>query len=109
MRKTVALLIPLAISFVGLALAQAQSGQKAKASIAVKSKTAAQAGTTSATAKPVNKEIDPDAAYKSNCTRCHVAPRKFSERETATIVRHMRVRANLTEEEEAAIIRYLTR
>jgi len=52
--------------------------------------------------------IDPDDAYKSNCTRCHLAPRKFSEGKMATIMRHMRVRANLTEEEAKAILGYLT-
>lgn len=49
-----------------------------------------------------------DDAYKSNCTRCHVAPRRFSERKMATIMRHMRVRANLTEEEAKGILRFLT-
>ncbi len=50
----------------------------------------------------------PDDAYKSNCTRCHLAPRRFPERKMATIMRHMRVRANLTEEEAKGILRFLT-
>ena len=49
-----------------------------------------------------------DDAYKSNCTRCHLAPRRFPERKMATIMRHMRVRANLTEEEAKGILRFLT-
>lgn len=49
-----------------------------------------------------------DDVYKSNCTRCHLAPRRFSERKMATIMRHMRVRANLTEEEAKGILRFLT-
>ncbi len=49
-----------------------------------------------------------DDAYKSNCTRCHVAPRRFSAGKMATIMRHMRVRANLTEEEAKGILRFLT-
>ena len=52
--------------------------------------------------------FDPNDAYKSNCTRCHHAPRRFSERKMATIMRHMRVRANLTEEETKGILRFLT-
>ncbi len=52
--------------------------------------------------------FDPNDAYKSNCTRCHLAPRRFSERKMATIMRHMRVRANLTEEEAKGILRFLT-
>jgi hypothetical protein len=52
--------------------------------------------------------FDPDQAYKSNCTRCHLAPGRFSEGKMATIMRHMRVRANLTEEEAKGILRFLT-
>jgi cytochrome c5 len=59
--------------------------------------------------KPVVKEVDGDQAYKANCSRCHAAPRKFSERKMATIMMHMRVRANMTEEETQAILRYLTK
>ncbi len=53
--------------------------------------------------------IDAHGAYKANCARCHLSTAKFSERKMATIMRHMRVRANLTEEEAEAIFRYLTR
>ncbi len=52
--------------------------------------------------------FDPNDAYRSNCTRCHLAPRRFPERKMATIMRHMRVRANLTEEEAKGILRFLT-
>ncbi len=52
--------------------------------------------------------FDPNDAYKSNCTRCHLAPRRFPKRKMATIMRHMRVRANLTEEEAKGILRFLT-
>jgi hypothetical protein len=53
------------------------------------------------------KAIDPDDAYKNNCMRCHSAVRQYSPRMTATIVKHMRVRANLTAEETRAILQYL--
>lgn len=53
--------------------------------------------------------VDPDQAYKANCSRCHLAPRKFPEGKIATIMRRMRVRANLTEQEAEAILRYLTK
>ncbi len=52
--------------------------------------------------------FDANDAYRSNCTRCHLAPRRFPERKMATIMRHMRVRANLTEEEAKGILRFLT-
>ena len=54
------------------------------------------------------KAIDPDEAYKNNCMRCHSAVRQYSPRMTATIVTHMRIRANLTAEETQAILQYLT-
>jgi hypothetical protein len=59
-------------------------------------------------AKPAARTINPDEAYKANCSRCHGAPRKFSDRAMATIMRHMQVRANLTAEETKAILQYLT-
>jgi hypothetical protein len=54
------------------------------------------------------KAIDPDEAYKNNCMRCHSAVRQYPPRMTATIVIHMRVRANLAAEETQAILQYLT-
>ena len=51
--------------------------------------------------------VDPDGAYKNNCMRCHTAVQDYSPSKTATIVMQMRVRANLTEEETRAILRYL--
>jgi hypothetical protein len=52
-------------------------------------------------------QLDPDEAYKNNCMRCHAAVQEYSPAKTATIVMHMRVRGNLTEEETQAILRYL--
>jgi cytochrome c5 len=49
-----------------------------------------------------------DDAYKQNCTRCHSEVPPMSTRRTKTIVRHMRVRANITAEEAEAILQYLT-
>lgn len=53
--------------------------------------------------------VDPDKTYKAHCSSCHVEPRRYSDRANVTILRHMRVRANLTAEEEKAVLRYLTR
>ena len=52
--------------------------------------------------------IDPDDAYKNNCLRCHTSTQQYSLRKTKTVVMHMRVRANLTQEEAEAILHYLT-
>ena len=46
--------------------------------------------------------------YRANCGRCHMAPHKFPPRMMATIVRHMRVRATITEEDMQFILRYMT-
>ena len=51
--------------------------------------------------------VSADDAYKQNCTRCHSEVPPVSTRRTKTIVRHMRVRANITAEEAQAILQYL--
>ncbi len=53
--------------------------------------------------------LDGDQAYRANCTRCHLAPPKLAERKMATVVMHMRVRANLAEREARAILAFLTK
>ena len=77
--------------------------------VAPKDKPAAKAAAVRKAQEEPRRGADGDAAYKANCARCHAAPQKFSERQTATIMQHMRVRANLTEEETTAILNYLTR
>jgi cytochrome c5 len=46
--------------------------------------------------------------FRSNCARCHAAPPKFSPRMMGTIVRHMRVRATITEQEMRQILHYMS-
>ncbi|MGC1907127.1 MAG: cytochrome c [Candidatus Acidiferrum sp.] len=45
--------------------------------------------------------------FKLQCGRCHVAPESLSPREVRAVVRQMRVRANLTAEDERLILKYL--
>lgn len=45
--------------------------------------------------------------FQQNCSRCHAAPEGFSPRITGTIVRHMRVRANLSEHDERELLHFL--
>jgi cytochrome c2 len=45
--------------------------------------------------------------FKQNCSRCHEAPQGFSPRISGTIVRHMRVRASLSEKDAREILRFL--
>jgi cytochrome c5 len=46
--------------------------------------------------------------FKQNCNRCHNAPEDLSPRVTGTVLLHMRVRASLSEDDEKAILRYMT-
>ena len=48
-----------------------------------------------------------ERVFTQNCSRCHNAPEGFSPRISGTIARHMRVRANLSREDEQALRRFL--
>ncbi|HZR33397.1 MAG TPA: hypothetical protein VFA76_16240 [Terriglobales bacterium] len=52
--------------------------------------------------------IQGEQRFGTNCGRCHMPPHKFPPRMMATIVRHMRVRATLTEDDMHLILRYMT-
>jgi cytochrome c5 len=49
---------------------------------------------------------DGERVFAEHCSRCHNAPESFSPRIAGTITRHMRVRANLTPEEERAVLHF---
>jgi hypothetical protein len=50
---------------------------------------------------------DGQLVFQRNCARCHATPEGFSSRISGTIVRHMRIRANLSERDERALLRFL--
>ena len=54
------------------------------------------------------KRIEGEQRFRANCGRCHAAPHKFPPRMMATIVRHMRVRATITDEDMRLILSYMT-
>lgn len=54
------------------------------------------------------RRIEGEKRFRTNCGRCHMAPHKFPPRTMATIVRHMRVRATLTDEDMRLILHYMT-
>jgi mono/diheme cytochrome c family protein len=56
---------------------------------------------------PVAKPDRGQQVFAENCSRCHNAPEGFSSRMSGTIARHMRVRANLGEEDYQALRRFL--
>ncbi len=64
---------------------------------------------------PMARAVDADAMrvqgeqrFRANCGRCHAAPQKFPPRVMATVVRHMRVRAQLTDEDMRLVLFYMT-
>ena len=68
-----------------------------------------------ATGAAVVHNTDPDSMrvageqrFRANCGRCHNAPQKFPPRMMATILRHMRVRATITNEDQRLILFYMT-
>jgi cytochrome c5 len=54
-----------------------------------------------------SKQRDGNEVFAANCSRCHNAPESFSPHVSGTIVRHMRVRASLSKEDEQALLRFL--
>jgi cytochrome c5 len=45
--------------------------------------------------------------FEQNCSRCHNAPQAFPPRISATMIRHMRVRASLSAADEKALLRFV--
>jgi cytochrome c5 len=63
---------------------------------------------TTHTAQDDAMRLEGEKRFHANCGRCHAAPPKFSPRMVATIVRHMRVRATITDEDMRFIIHYMS-
>jgi cytochrome c5 len=77
-------------------------------SLHAQSKTATPAGQKpTSNAKTVTQpEEEGQRVFEQNCSRCHSAPQGFSPRISGTIVRHMRVRANLSRQDEQKLLRF---
>lgn len=52
--------------------------------------------------------VQGEQRFRANCSRCHAAPQKFPPRMMATILRHMRVRATITDEDMRLVLYYMT-
>jgi len=69
-------------------------------------------GESTVAVEPVNDadsmRVQGEQRFRTNCGRCHAAPQKFSPRVMATVVRHMRVRATLTDEDMRLVLFYMT-
>ncbi|MGD0786606.1 MAG: hypothetical protein ABR898_01390 [Terracidiphilus sp.] len=73
--------------------------QNSRPEIATTKKSAAQ----KQAARP---QDDGERVFKQNCSRCHTAPEGFSPSISGTIVRHMRVRAGLSQHNEEALLHF---
>ena len=47
-----------------------------------------------------------ERVFLQNCSRCHAAPEGFPQHISGTVVRHMRVRASLSEHDEQALLKF---
>jgi len=59
---------------------------------------------------PAQKSVQQDPGerkFRANCGRCHGAPEQLTPRIAGTVLRHMRVRATLSAQDEKDILRYL--
>jgi cytochrome c5 len=52
--------------------------------------------------------LEGEKRFRANCGRCHAAPQKFPPRMMSTIIRHMRVRATITDEDMRLVLYYMT-
>lgn len=52
-------------------------------------------------------QTDGERVFKQNCFRCHTEPEGFSPSIAGTIVRHMRVRASLSQRDEEQLLKFL--
>jgi len=52
--------------------------------------------------------VQGEQRFRANCGRCHAAPEKFPPRMMKTVLRHMRVRATITDEDMRLVLFYMT-
>jgi mono/diheme cytochrome c family protein len=122
MRKslTLALLIAATVVLTFVAAAQEQavvnsastatpaaSAPAASTKTTPKSDTATSSKTSAIHVEP-SLRIEGEKRFHANCSRCHMAPTKLPPRAAATIIRHMRVRATITDDDMRLILAYLT-
>jgi mono/diheme cytochrome c family protein len=103
------------------AIAQERASSAVSSSAAVPAPTAGTGAAPIATEKAAKVTASPDSAeeramrlegekrFRTNCGRCHQAPHRFPPRVMAAAIRHMRVRATITDDDMRLILRYMTR
>jgi cytochrome c5 len=100
MTRSILKQLALAASIISTTVALAQALPAAPKPAAGAAKPAAKADSTK----------QPDVGqrkFNANCGRCHSFPEQLSPALTGTVVRHMRVRASLSAEDEKDILKFL--
>lgn len=92
--------------------------EKSSTAVATASATTRNSVATHGAASPVSTQdsaveermarIEGEKRFRTNCGRCHQPPHKFPPRVMATAIRHMRVRAMITDEDMRLILKYMT-
>ena len=109
----------LAVVLILAAIVAAESRKNSSASkgtappVAVSSTLVSSVAAASVAAPPTAAEnravrVEGEKRFRTNCGRCHMPPHKFPPKMMATIVRHMRVRALITDEDMRYILAYMT-
>ncbi|HET7873835.1 MAG TPA: cytochrome c [Terriglobales bacterium] len=104
MRFGISVVLLVTAMFIALAAVATASGRK-------ENKDTPAASSAPATNQPDQSNelrLEGEKRFRANCGRCHTAPPKFPPRMMGTIVRHMRVRAMLTDQDMRLILRYMT-
>lgn len=108
------------LAFSAIAQEHAKSAGSPSVTAVVPVQTAAVASRATHTSTVATGKAVPDAAeeralrlegetrFRTNCGRCHQTPHKFPPRVMAAAIRHMRVRAMITDEDMRLILRYMT-
>ena len=52
--------------------------------------------------------VQGEQRFRANCGRCHAAPQKFPPRMMATVLRHMRVRATITDQDMRLVLFFMS-
>jgi cytochrome c5 len=104
-RSAISAALPVLALFLALA---AMAGARAKTSGGKDSAAPAATAAGSGSTQDENLRLEGEKRFRSNCARCHAAPPRFAPRMMGTIVRHMRVRANITNDDMRLILRYMT-
>jgi mono/diheme cytochrome c family protein len=91
--------VPLAVLSLGSLLAWAQASPPPQGG--------AQAAASPAKQAPTATPSPGERVFQANCGRCHNPPEQLSPRITGTVLRHMRVRALLSPQDERDLLKFL--